>query len=218
MSTLDRERLARWLRGEGGSDALVRAVASWPWTAETWQGLGYDDRRMLVEGLLLLVCDPRADEAALDLVERVGGDVGFTSSELEGLVGEVLGITAARLRAHAVLGLPLHATPEDIKQTHRMVAKALHPDRLQGADEEARKAAEHLLGRINQARAALLSAREIVTSGPDDVRLEPVAASLPPEGPPARAADDLTLDEPQFDEASGDPSTDLDLSDLLEPG
>jgi hypothetical protein len=207
MSTPDRERLSRWLLDAGGTQALARAAQSLEWTEATWAPLAYDDRRLLLEGLLHMVCDPRADEAALELVERVGGDAGFTSDQVEGLVGEVLGITAVRLRAHAVLGLPLHATPDEIKQTHRTIAKALHPDRLRGVDEEARKAAEHLLGRINHARAALLSAEEVVTSGPDDVRLEP-------EG---RSPDDVVLEDAESDDVPIEPTTDLDLTDLLEP-
>jgi hypothetical protein len=208
MNSLDRERLAAWSAERGGSPSLAHVVRTSDWGASAWSALEYDDRRLLVEGLLQLVCDPRANEAALDLVERVSSDVGFTSDELDGLVREGLGITAARLRAHAVLGLPLHATPADVKATHRVVAKALHPDRLQAVDEGARRAAEHLLGRINHARVTLLSAGEIVTNGPDDVGLEP-------EG---RAPDDLDLEEPQFDDVIADPTTDLDLTDLLEPG
>ena len=208
MITLDRERLSRWLLDAGGSRALARAVRTSDWSADAWVTLGYDDRRLLLEGLLQQVFDPRADSAALALVERVGQDAGFTSDQVEGLVGEVLGITAVRLRAHAVLGLPLNASAEEIRTTHRAIAKALHPDRLRGADDEARRAAEQLLGRINHARATLLSPGGIVTSGPDDVRLEP-------EG---RSPDDVVLEEVESEEILLDPTTDLDLTDLLEPG
>jgi hypothetical protein len=221
MITLDRERLSRWLLDAGGSRDLARAVRTSDWSADDWEGLIYDDRRLLVEALLQVFCCPRADEATLDLVERIGRDVGFTSDQIEGLVPEVLGISAVRLRAHAVLGLPLHASADEIKATHRTIAKALHPDRLRGADDEARRAAEHLLGRINHARATLLAPGGIVRSGPDDVPLE--AALEPPLHRGGRSPDDVILEDALFEDlesvdGAADPTTDTDLTDLLEPG
>ena len=95
-----------------------------------------------------------------------------------GLVVEIFAFPAERLKAYATLGLPLSASIEDVKSTHRVVAKALHPDRLQAADTEARRAAEHLLGRINHARSVLVRADEARREVEPTEQIRP---PLPPE-------------------------------------
>ena len=52
------------------------------------------------------------------------------------------------------LGVPRTATPEEIRQAHRALARLLHPDRI--TDEYTRRLAENTLKRINAAFAVLI--------------------------------------------------------------
>lgn len=52
------------------------------------------------------------------------------------------------------LGVPRTATPDEIRQAHRALARLLHPDRI--ADEYTRRLAENTLKRINAAFAVLI--------------------------------------------------------------
>src|SRR5687768_5349667 len=99
---------------------------------------GREQRRLQLEELLLQCCEPRVDEERLENLAGVADGLGFDEDELALLIRERLGITERRLRAHAVLRLSLAATPDEVKATHRKMAKALHPDRLSKVDPEAR--------------------------------------------------------------------------------
>jgi signal peptidase I len=61
---------------------------------------------------------------------------------------------------YEVLGIKADATNEEIKRAYRDQCFILHPDRLQGAPDSAKKRAEEKLVRVNKAYAILSDSRE----------------------------------------------------------
>ena len=61
-----------------------------------------------------------------------------------------------RARALRVLGLPLDATPEQIKQTFRQLARTTHPDRLPHASPAQKEAASKRFAELTEAYHLLL--------------------------------------------------------------
>lgn len=58
--------------------------------------------------------------------------------------------------AASLLGVERGATPAEVRQAHRKLARLHHPDKQQGASEEERAAAEELMRRLNAAKDVLL--------------------------------------------------------------
>ena len=199
IDPIDLQGLYGWLRARGADASLVSYLS----TELTGPDLGvpenltWEECELVVEGLLVQACEPRVDERRLDRASTIATRFGIDEEAVAALIHDRLGTTEPRLRAFGVLGLPLASTPAEIKATHRTIAKALHPDRLSMADPEARRAAERLMARLNQARTVL--------------QAKPVVVELEIEDP-----DDVGLDEPSFDEDDMPTETEVDLSDLLE--
>lgn len=214
IDAIDVERLLAWLRREGAEPAVLAFVATeleghcldHPPSAGPGipLELSWDERALVLGGMLALACEPRVDERALDRLAAVGRALGYDDDAQAALVRDRLGITERRLRAYAVLGLPLEATRDEVKATHRAIAKAYHPDRLSAADPEARRAAEKLLGKLNHARSVLVSRDEVVLDRPDDIPLDE----------PVDRPDDVVLDDPSFDREDDEP-TEIELDDSL---
>lgn len=183
MSPTDAERLLAWLRASEASETLLAVVRG---VVDDEGTLPWADRELWVTGRLMLATEAAVEPRALDAVRALSRTLGFSGDDWDALVRARLGITPVRLRAHATLCLPLHATAADVREVHRAVVKQLHPDRH---PEAQRDEATRRLGRVNRARDVLLSPR-------DEVDLF--------------GEDDLWLDEPIQEEGS------TDLGDLLE--
>lgn len=215
IDPIDLEALLGWLRVRGARRLLLSYLAANLGDAAPApppRTLRRADRELAVEGLLHQCCDPRVDPRRLDGLAQVARHLGLDDAELRALISDRLGITERRLRAYAVLGLRLDATPDELKVAHRQVAKALHPDRLARADAEARAEAGRVLAKLNAARTLLLSPRdEVALDRPDDVGL-----GEPELDPSAEGEGEIELDDPIETEIDLGEPIEVDLTDLLE--
>jgi DnaJ-domain-containing protein 1 len=160
--------LLQWLAFQGADPLIVQVSAGLDQLRA--ERLGPEGTYLVLCGLLAQATEPYVAEDRLDALKALAWQLGYDDATYASLLSYVLGITERRLRAYAVLGLGLDATPADMKQAHRQLAKTFHPDRLLLSEQAS---ATRMLARLNEARALLLRPfDEVVLSGEDDLPLD----------------------------------------------
>lgn len=92
-----------------------------------------------------------------------------------------------RSEAARLLGLPESATDDEVKASHRLAVRLVHPDTVATASVSAQEGANHLLVQLNDARAVLLSDDSRGSpSSPGAGTWKPTSEPSPP--PPATAS------------------------------
>jgi DnaJ-domain-containing protein 1 len=162
------EMLLEWLARHGAEPLLEQLQVGLDQL--TPGQLGPEGTYLVLCGLLQQATEPTVTDDKLDALKEMSFQLGYDAATYESLLSYVLGITERRLRAYAVLGLGLDATPAEMKQAHRQLAKTFHPDRLLLSEQAS---ATRMLARLNEARALLLRPfDEVVLSGEDDLPLD----------------------------------------------
>lgn len=173
LDEADHQRLSAWLAEAGAHPALRH------WVDHELQGpdlgapedLAWEDCELVLDGVLDLASGSGpVREARVDAFFAIARRLGFEQDLVASLLHDRLRITERRLRAHAVLEVPLDATASEVKQAHRRLLKRFHPDRVAPEDEPE---AQRVTSALNDARSVLLRAdEEVVLDGADDVFLD----------------------------------------------
>lgn len=131
-------------------DVLKRDIPVHEVCAQIRHNMPHPVRLQLMHYLIGLAhADGQVDRAELDLLRRIGHDMGVSDKDLGSL--SAMFRTADPTAAYDILEIPASATDEEVKKAYRRMAMKYHPDKVAQLGEEVQHAAAEKFKKVQQA-------------------------------------------------------------------
>ena len=131
-------------------DVLKREIPVQEVCAQIRHNMPHPVRLQLMHYLIGLAhADGQVDRAELELLRRIGHDMGVSDKDLGSL--SAMFRTADPTAAYDILEIPASATDEEVKKAYRRMAMKYHPDKVAQLGEEVQHAAAEKFKKVQQA-------------------------------------------------------------------